>query len=241
MRPDQDPTRWVDEWPLPISAMDRKRVKAILKTAQAAYLRGDFQDPYRWIEPIQKAFSDIAKLLFEADLLTVDLLENQLRLLLVESAKAGDWVYFLQDEPRIEIFPGYLGHPSAWELFNGRYRMIFSAEIAEWHGKLLEREADLAATGSSPKAARLMILDEYQTIEFDGRQYDLTKIQSVVIRILHKRYLENRPSVGIKEIRTELGTNSGKMSDWFRGKNHGLYQSLVIQTPGSRTHYRLYL
>jgi len=90
--------------------------------------------------------------------------------------------------------------------------------------------------------SRLKPLDDaYQVIDFDGRQYELTPTQSVVIRVLHKAHLERRASVGLKDIQKELGTHSGKMSDWFRGKNEVLYRSLITQTPGSRSHYRLVL
>jgi hypothetical protein len=141
MPQDQDPTDLVDEWPLPLSAADRKRVKAILLAAHAAYLRGQFDDPYKWIDPIQKAFSDTAQLLFNANLLTAELLENQLRLLLVEAGIAFHWFYWAANESLTEIFPRYLGHASTWDAFNGKFSMIFLAEIAEWRGKLLEREA----------------------------------------------------------------------------------------------------
>lgn len=86
---------------------------------------------------------------------------------------------------------------------------------------------------------RFRPLDEkYQVIEFDGRQFDLTKTQATVLKLLHTAQKAHRSSVGITEIWKVLGTNSGKMSQWFRGKNHALYDTLIIQT-SSRNHYRL--
>jgi hypothetical protein len=114
----------------------------------------------------------------------------------------------------------------------------------EHERKLAEIRASVAtptptSTQPSPRASiRFQTLDDdYQVIEFDSRQYQLTPTQSTVIRILHKAHLENRDSVGIKEIQEALGTHSGKMSDWFRGRNKALYNTLVTKTPGSRFHY----
>lgn len=87
--------------------------------------------------------------------------------------------------------------------------------------------------------SRLKSLDEhYQTIEFDNKQYALTPTQSTVVRILHQASIQKRSSVGLKEIYEALGTNTGKMSHWFRGANKSLYGKLIVQT-ASRNHYRL--
>jgi hypothetical protein len=49
--------------------------------------------------------------------------------------------------------------------------------------------------------SRLKPMDEnYQIIEFGGRQYELTSTQSTVIRVLHKAHIEKKGSAGIKEI-----------------------------------------
>jgi hypothetical protein len=90
--------------------------------------------------------------------------------------------------------------------------------------------------GTTP---RFRPLDEnYQTVEFDGKQYSLTPTQSTVLRVLHKALIDKRASVGLKELQKALGTNTGKMSHWFRGRNKPLYGKLIIKT-ASRDHYRL--
>lgn len=88
--------------------------------------------------------------------------------------------------------------------------------------------------------SRFKPLDEnFQIIEFDGRQYELTPTQSSVVRVLHIAHTGKRgSSVGIKEIQKALGVHSGRMSQWFRGKNKSLYGKLIVQTAG-RYHYRL--
>lgn len=85
---------------------------------------------------------------------------------------------------------------------------------------------------------RFRPLDEsYQTVEFDGRIYELTPAQSTVIRVLHAAHLDNRRAVGIKEIQKALGVHSGKMSEWFRRRNHELWARLILHT--GKQHYRL--
>jgi len=139
-----DPTRYVDEWPLPgLSAVHRTKIKADLLKAHAAFLRSNRFDVYSYVAPMQQAFNGIASVLFDANLLTEEILNNQVRLFVIESANAGKWLYFAStsDAGRIEIFPGYLGDKDVWGRFNKTLYMLFKAEIAEWTSKLLEREA----------------------------------------------------------------------------------------------------
>ncbi|MGO8734588.1 MAG: hypothetical protein ACLQVM_17570 [Terriglobia bacterium] len=112
--PDNDPTKGVDEWSLPgLSLADRKKIKSQLLKAQAIFHRTSWNDSLRLLRPVQQAFSGIASILFDAKLLTTELLENQLRLLISESAIAGGSLYFATDVPRVEIFPKYFGNPFA--------------------------------------------------------------------------------------------------------------------------------
>lgn len=228
-----DPTMWVDEWPVPgLTASARTRIKAQLLKAHAVYLRTPI-DPYGFTEPVQQAFNGIASILFESDLLTVELLENQLPLFAIEAGIAGDWIHNVRDEPRVEIFAGYLGHPTVWAEWMPRG--FLAAEIAEWHSTLLDTSA--GAEAKSQVAQRFSPMDEnYQVVEFDGRPYNLTPYESTIIRVLHKAHLERRGSLGIAEICKALGVPSGKMSDWFRGNNKPL-KRLILHT--GRQHYRL--
>jgi hypothetical protein len=112
-----------------------------------------------------------------------------------------------------------------------------SIHFAKPDGTPVLKPASIAP--ASQQSARFRALDEsYQVIEFDGHQYELTPIQSTVIRVLHKAHLEKQGSVGIKEIQKALHINSGKMSGWFRKKNKALYEKLIVQT-ATRQHYRL--
>ncbi len=114
---ERDPSELVDEWPLPgLSAACRNKIKAVLLRAHAAFYRADFHNPYRFKEPMEQAFSEIASILFDAQLLTAESLRDQLRLLVIESAIAGNWLYFAgRDKTQGEIFPGYVGNLAVWK------------------------------------------------------------------------------------------------------------------------------
>jgi hypothetical protein len=151
MRPESDPTKLVDDWPLPnLSAIHRKRIKAVLLTAHAAFHRSDFQDPHKFIAPMEQAFDGIARVLFEANLLTVAFMENELREFVIDSAASGRWLNRDYHERVAQT--------------------LFTAEIAEWGGKLLEREAQLPTSKKTPATKpvpaeierRKNLLEEYK-------------------------------------------------------------------------------
>jgi hypothetical protein len=85
--------------------------------------------------------------------------------------------------------------------------------------------------------ARFRALDkDYRIVELDGRQYELTTYESAIMRTLHKAHVEKRGSVAINDILRALRVSSGKMSNWFRGKNKPL-KEIILHT--GRQHYRL--
>ena len=139
-----DPTALVAEWPLPdLSPGDRRRIASRLFKAHAAFLRTS-DEVYGFMKPMAQAFSGIARVLFHARLLTVELLEKQLRLLVSEAAIAGQWLgryaYRATEEARTEVFAGYLGHASVWKRLEDTFPMLFAAETAEWKSKLLNSD-----------------------------------------------------------------------------------------------------
>jgi hypothetical protein len=163
MIPDGDPTKWVDEWPLPLSALDRMKIKSVLLKAHATFHRGNWQDyDERAIPAMQQAISGIAGILYDAGLLTSELLENGLQLFVVEAAAAGNWTTFrtAYDAERTEIFPGHYGSEARWTVFKQRWPLILAAEIAEWHSKLLDKSIQ---TGAAPTASATprQLLDSY--------------------------------------------------------------------------------
>lgn len=169
---DGDPTKWVDEWPIPgLSTAHRKRIKSQLLKAHATFHRNyDVRDPYSFQEPVRQAFDAVARVLFEAGLLTAELLENQLRLLIVEAAIAGGWIpYDMTGLVRTDIFPGgFLGYAPIWERFREAYFPVFLADTAEWKSRLMDTEAASEIT-PAPPAPEPPGLSETETL---GEQLD---------------------------------------------------------------------
>ena len=184
---ESDPTNWIDEWPIEgLSVADRKRIKAVLLSAHATYLRTDFREnAWQFIEPMEQAFSGIAEVLFNADLLNDSFLAGQLRFLIVEWAVRSGWVMVPKNETLVEAFSGYWGHASAWLDFNSRFHMVFGAEVAEWRAKLLEREVERARKESvrrGPLPSATIIgasIDDW--VAWDGEQYVLRPTRDSVL------------------------------------------------------------
>jgi hypothetical protein len=164
-----DPTKIVDDWPLPrLSPADRIKIKSQLLKAHATFHRYPWGDNRKFIEPMQQAFTGIAGVLFEAKLLTSEILEKHLRLFILEAAVSGNWYWYQVDEASSEIFPGYFGHSSHWQHFNQHYRLLFAAEIAEWKSKLLDEFAEQEAQTSrseriAPKTLREAYFSRFAT------------------------------------------------------------------------------
>jgi hypothetical protein len=115
-------------------------MKSELLKAHAIFYRNPAGDHYPEIRPMQAAFAGIARVLFDAGILTVELLKNELGLLVLESAISGGW-WHAPIDTREEIFPGHYGHREEWNQLCEQWHGMFAAETAEWHSRLLEREA----------------------------------------------------------------------------------------------------
>ena len=132
------PLKWVDEWSVPcLSHDDRKSIDACFLRSHAIFLRS-YANCLPAEKPMQLAFDGIAQVLFDAGLLTPELLLGELRLLVLESAVAANWWWPTYGEQRTEVLPGLLGHCSAWQERRGDHPQLFEAETAEWTARMLE-------------------------------------------------------------------------------------------------------
>jgi hypothetical protein len=133
--------------------MNGRYAASPLLRGHAAFHRAlDWTDSFRFVPALQQMYSEVAGVLFDANLLTVELLENGLRVLMVEAAIAGGWIWFVgaaEQAQRTEIFPGYLGNVEAWERLDRSLPLLFSAEIAEWRSKLLDRAVESGAVSNA--------------------------------------------------------------------------------------------
>jgi hypothetical protein len=145
-----DPVKWVDEWPVQVlSEAHRKKIKAQLLKAHAAFWRSpDASNAVT--EAMRRAFNGIAQTLFDARLLTVQLLEKDIPPLVWDSAIAGGW-WRMASETRQDIFHDRLGRYWGWTGERPDCKMLLSAEAAEWQARLLEASAPVSDLAEPPK------------------------------------------------------------------------------------------
>jgi hypothetical protein len=132
---DQDPTKWVDGWSvLGLTTEHRREIKAVLLRADATFDRSADPDAGS-LAAMRQAFDGIAQVLFDAQILTADVLRLDLPHLVWDSAIAGGWWRLASDTPQ-NIFPEKMGHYWIWR--DGAALGLFLAETREWQAKLLD-------------------------------------------------------------------------------------------------------
>ena len=165
-RPGQnDPTKWVNEWSVcGLTEIHRKKIKAQLMRADGAFWRSP-DLPTADVDSMGLAFNGIAQVLFDAGILTRQLLAQEIPTLVWDSAIAGSW-WRLASETRQDIFPEQLGHYWVWRDESRDWTGLFRAEAAEWQAKLLDAEA----SGATPLATAQMTNSPTATAPESSRQ-----------------------------------------------------------------------
>lgn len=134
----QDPTKWLEEWTaLGLSSSQRTGIKAQLLRADATFDRSLPDPDSAAVAAMRQAFDGIARVLFEAGILTEQLLKNEIPLFVWDSAIAGGW-WRLASDSRQDIFPEQLGHYWVWRDDSRDWKGLFRAEAGEWQALLLE-------------------------------------------------------------------------------------------------------
>jgi len=132
-----DPAKWVGDWTVSeLSAKDRNRIKAQLLRADSAFWKSPDADSAD-LAAMKLAFDGIAKVLFEAGILTDQFLHNEIPTLVWDSAIAGGWYRFASETPE-RIFPERLGHYHVWRDESKDWEGLFRAETAQWLAALLD-------------------------------------------------------------------------------------------------------
>jgi len=158
----QDPTKWVDDWLVSgLSASHRNKIKAQLLRADAVFWNAPDANSAD-LASMKVAFEGIAKVLFEAGLLTRQLLQNEIPVLAWDSAIAGGWYRFASEIPE-SIFPEPLGHYWVWRDETKDWKGLFRPETAQWLAMLLEHSTDRPA---SPTAHRAVLTSSRTATDF---------------------------------------------------------------------------
>jgi hypothetical protein len=144
---DQDPAKWLDKWSVPgLTPALRKKIKAHLWRVDSAFERSP--DPEAAVpESMRQAFDGIARVLFDAGILTEDLSRRDIPEFVWNSAIAAGWWRLASETPQC-IFPEQIGYYWVWRDDGGDWKRLFRAETREWLAALLDapshadREAD---------------------------------------------------------------------------------------------------
>jgi hypothetical protein len=171
-----NPLRWVDEFQSPgLLTQHREKIKAMLLKAEAAFYRESPKHSEPHVAAMQLAFSGVVEVLFEARILTPELLENEIPALVWDSAIAGGWWHPASDE-RTDGFPDYFGHYWVWADHSKYQAELFRSEAAEWRAKLIEASlgakegAELSADINAPCEAAPAIPDPKSDPELQHRR-----------------------------------------------------------------------
>jgi hypothetical protein len=102
----EDPVKWVDDWAVSdLSTRDRDRIKAQLLRADSAFWRSPDADSAD-LTAMRLAFDGIAKVLFEVGILTKQILQDEIPILVWDSAIAGGWYRFASETPNASFLSG---------------------------------------------------------------------------------------------------------------------------------------
>src|SRR5207253_2451885 len=117
----------------------RDKIKAQLLRAHAAFWNSPNASDAD-TKAMRIAFDGVAHVLFDAGLLSQELLANEIPQLVWDSAIAGGW-WCLASETYQDMFPEKLGHYWVWRDDSRDWSLLFTVEAAEWRAKLLEASA----------------------------------------------------------------------------------------------------
>ena len=135
--------KWVDEWPVPeLSDDQRGKIKAQLLRADAAFCKsdGDFSAGKACM---RRAFAGVAKLLFQAGILSERLLEREIPVLIMDAAVAGGWWPYASERDQ-GISSRKIGHYLVWWPESGDWEGLFRGATAMWLARLLEARPQTA-------------------------------------------------------------------------------------------------
>jgi len=153
---DQDAvTKWADDWRGDTLTPEvRRKIRAQLLRADAAFWEAPEKESADWAA-MRLAFDGIAKVLFEAGILTGEDLESVIPTLVWDSAIAGGWYRLASHSPK-NIYPERLGHYFVWRDETKNWNALFRAEQGRWRAELLDNplEARLDQEPSMPMPSR---------------------------------------------------------------------------------------
>ena len=232
-----DPLRWADSWPFPgLSAALRSRIKAQVLRADAAFWTA-LDDEGAVQIALKLACNGIAKLLFEAGVLTEQLLKNEIPALVWDSAVAGGWYRFASESPA-RIFPEQLGHYYVWRDETKDWKGLFRAETAHWMAMLIEASADVPTppappedpSPSQPSTESQIAIDKESDAGASGTSVEeisvetqdqpsapgSSEVPAVTREERLSRFMQDHPGTTYADIKYSANVYTAEFQDWRR-------------------------
>ena len=135
----QQVTKWVDSWPVAglTEWSNGARIKAKLLRADSLFWSAPEKESAD-LSAMKLAFDGVARVLFDAGVLTEEHLSKEIPMLVWDTAIAGGWYREASEVPK-KIFPERLGHYFVWRDDTKDWNGLFRAETAKWLAELLDR------------------------------------------------------------------------------------------------------
>ncbi|HEV1286051.1 MAG TPA: hypothetical protein VNU44_12085 [Bryobacteraceae bacterium] len=154
----QQLTKWVDRWQVAgLTGEHRRRIEAQLLRADSAFWSAP-ENASADLAAMQLVFDGVAKVLFDAGILTRKNLQEEISILPWDTAIAGGWYRFASEVAK-NIFPERLGHYFVWRDAEKDWSAQFRAERGKWLAELLDKpgsdEAGDQAVGNQGASTEL--------------------------------------------------------------------------------------
>jgi hypothetical protein len=218
-----DPVKWVDSWRVPgLSPECRNKIKAQMLRADGAFWRAP-DSASADLSAMNLAFDGVARVLFEAGILTKSRLENEIPTLIWDSAIACGWYRFASETPE-RIFPERLGHYHVWRDESQVRTGLFRVETAEWLARLLEVSPELVSATQANDQPTSPVLQSEVSDELvdigasDGSPTTEGADLAGTPEDRLSRFMQKHPGTTYADIKFSANVHTAEFQDWRRGK-----------------------
>jgi len=218
---DPNPLKWIDRWAPTLQPPEsRRKLMAALLKAHAAFWKLP-EYPSATVDSIRQAFNGIAQVLFDAGLLTEEVLKNDVTDLVWDSAVAGGW-WHLASETQQDIFPQQSGHYWVWFDESHDWPALFRGLTAEWTAKLLESSqaapAASARKSEEPWITQATVTNSTAIIESqEGAPVNVSSaVGSPEDRL--QSFIRRHSDTTYADIKYSAKVHTAEFQDWRRGE-----------------------
>ena len=166
-----DPLRWINLWHRDgLSDEVRRKLRAAVLRADATFWEAP-NTPGTAIQTMRILLGDLAKSLFNAKILTEQILAEELPVLVWDTAIAAAW-WHRASETRTDIFPEPMGHYWVWLGEDEDWSNLFRAPIQHWRAELQDVPSGSPANAGPSEAGQRTWRDLQTEFETHAEEHD---------------------------------------------------------------------